>query len=146
MDTIFIINKIFVERDFIKSKINEIAKKSKFKYFSHYEIGISIGDFGDRLTFGGMFKEYFDETLENKNFIEGYGCIMTCHFESDENILMPFLKLFVAAFPDFIVYDDTIGGTEDEPHLYTKAHIEKFNGADYMELFKNPPEDIGDIV
>lgn len=145
METIFLLSKTYIDGDDVLNKIEEIAQRMGNEFINDNEISINqyIDDDNiSRITFGGLFLDYFNETLQGKNFIDGYGCEMSINYHSNGDMLLPFLKEFLKEYPDMLLYKETGGkSSPSNPFVYNKEHFDNYSGTDYYALLDNPPQE-----
>lgn len=143
METVFIINKEYIEKNEILTKISDITKKIN-AFFSNDENDIIItkdnmGSF-EQIEFGGLNKEYFYETIRNENFIKNYGCLLTIDFSTEQSLIITFLKAFFKEFPNVLLFNES-GEALNNPYIYSKNHLDNFSGENGYDLISNPPQD-----
>ncbi|WP_312341506.1 hypothetical protein [Chryseobacterium binzhouense] len=146
MDTIFLINKSYIDEDDILIKIEKVAQNLNLKYTNEeYDLILTTVEFDDYITFGGLSLGYFNETLQGNNFIDGYGCEMSIEYRYESTILLPFLKEFLKEYPDMLIYKET-GKALNNPFVFNKNHLENFSGTDSYAFLGNPPQDLSNLA
>lgn len=143
METVFIINKKYIEKNEILTKISDIAKKIN-AFFSNDENDLTLtkdnmGSF-EQIEFGGLNKEYFYETIRNENFIKNYGCLLTIDFSTEKSLIITFLKAFFKEFPNVLLFNE-FGEALNNPYIYSKKHLDNFSGENGYDLISTPPQD-----
>lgn len=143
METVFIINKKYIEKDEILIKISDIAKNINAFFLNDDNDLIltkaNVDNF-EQIEFGGLNKEYFKETIKNENFIKNYGCLLTIDFSTEQNLIITFLKAFFKEFPDVLLFSE-FGEALNAPYTYSKNHLDHFSGQNGYDLISKPPKD-----
>jgi len=148
MNTIYLINKNFIDANEILSKIQQISNKIKANFIHDNRIIIvkELSQKLEQIEFSGLNKDYFLESLNNKNFIDNYGCILTIDYDSEDSLLQEFIKELFIYYPDILVYNDEGLPKGVNYYTYNKIHFDKFKGNSLYALLTTPPKDLGNMA
>jgi hypothetical protein len=143
MEDIFIISKEYIEIDEVLSKLSRIVNEMNANLIEYqYEIIITQENQGnlEQIEVAGLNKEYFKETMQNENFKKDYGCLLAIDFYSEQNMIIPFLKLLYRELPNILIYSE-IGSALNSPIIFNEKHLNNFSGSDSYSFLSNPPQD-----
>ena len=139
--TISLISKTHIEPNILAAAVTRVSEKLHF--YSVFDAGIYIDSI--RVVHGGCYIRvylynpvHFNETLHN--FLgtdkQPYGVVANIDYESDEPLIVPFLRGIVQEFPQLFLYDEMY--SKDGYYLYNKAYFDKHAGDNYDDVLLQP--------
>lgn len=143
METVFIINEKYIDKQEVLTKIAKITKSINATFFNdENDIMITEASRGrfEQIEFGGLNEIYFNETIDNDGFMKNYGCLLTIDFSTEQSLIITFLKAFFKEFPNVLLFSE-LGEALNAPYIYSKIHIDNFSGHHGYDLLSIPPQD-----
>ncbi|HRG88892.1 MAG TPA: hypothetical protein PLW44_07750 [Chitinophagales bacterium] len=100
-------------------------------------VDVYMPNFDDLLSIWFTDKEIFDRRISNDPLLGKYAYVLAIDFGRDDKILIPFVKSFLAIYPNMLVYNDETNVSG--PVTFTKAQVDAFETNDVYDNFYVPP-------
>lgn len=149
MNTVYIINKNFLNPADMLNKIQQIAVKIKANFINDNNSIVIVKENSgklEQLEFGGLNENYFLDSLNNTDFISNYGCVLTIDYDSEDVLFTQFIKELFDYYPSLLVYNDEGLPKNVNYYTYNKSHFDKFKGNNLYALLTSPPKDFGNMA
>jgi|GEM_PF-4422549 len=137
--TLYVVNTIFTETSELEKSIEIVAKGLGLTYEKVEEehVDVYMPNFDDLLSIWFTDKEIFDRRISNDPLLGKYAYVLAIDFGRDDKILIPFVKSFLAIYPNMLVYNDETNVSG--PVTFTKAQVDAFETNDVYDNFYVPP-------
>jgi hypothetical protein len=135
MDTIYLINNIFINNSEIIKRLEKVAQSNGVVFKNHSDEDYVQLYFSTPVDENEiqLFRSFtlmmdgevrFNQTKRDKSVIEGYGIIGYVNFDYDDKNLFNILKQLVNEYPDILVYNELGNASPEHPFVFSKAHFE----------------------
>ena len=149
-NTIYIINKQYINTNILVSKLEKVAQQLSFQFRqfdNDYPININI--FNEKNELLDIYLRDvagYNRSFNNLYGIQNYGILMSIDYHKDEKPIVPFLKEVLKDMPQLLVYDEETPKGID-CYVYNKQFFDGNQGTDYYAIMdKNPPKNLNDLA
>ena len=138
---ISLLSKTHIEQSILVAAVTRVSEKLNFD--TAFDVGPYLDSMvvmhaGCYITVSFYKPIYFSRTLHN--FLgtdkQPYGVVANIDYESDEPLIVPFLRGIVQEFPQLFLYDEMY--SKDGYYLYNKAYFDKHAGDNYDDVLLQP--------
>lgn len=149
-NTIYIINKQYINTNILLSKLKKVAQQLSFQlrqFDNDYPININIfNEKNDLLDIYLRDVVGYNRSFNNLYGIQNYGILMSIDYHKDEKPIVPFLKEVLKEIPELLVYDEETPKGID-CYVYNKQFFDSNQGTNYYAIMdKNPPKSLNDLA
>lgn len=146
MDTIFLVSNSFIDGEELVKTLGIIAGQLGLKlkersntsyidlqFFNESELDSEGFHYFEVALYQ---KEWFNQTQDEKSFINGYGSIGSIDFDYDDRHLFGLLKLLTNKLPALMLYNEQGEALNKDPFVFSKSH---FDVATDLYSLNRPP-------